>query len=728
MFFCSCSICSKDILVNDLSRCSNNHMYHYECLNACKDVKEYTPICIACFKEPLRELKNVEKCLVCSIPLRPGRCRFEGNVCNKCIEVWTFPDYIKLCRGCNNYHLEYDVKCIKCNQIVRENSKQHRCIYDYCDTCKEFLGIIIPCHYCIDELDISKIFPYNKCTECLRGDNFNICNYHRYFKDLIAFENQEICYSKISKKCSKCFKNLDLVEFVCANKHLYCRDCFVTIPTDYYSSNCCKSLDQYFKCMLCYKFLEKNDYNCQANHKLCKSCFSDAQKREYLKNNCRSCSVNFDNENRLSIGKPNQNICVNCKGIANPIVFRCSNDHIYCTSCLATSLFEKSIAYNCSPCIEKNSELYSLQNHNPLVPDRKIFSRCEYCQNIVTDVFCSCINSHQFCNDCIKVFGIAIMKDQDCGECKNYAILYENAHPKLVLDPQISQNPEIDDREIRNKCYLCQEFFGFFSFTCQNNHNYCEGCVQKHGIYSIKSFDCRECRNYADYEQGVQNEKLIKEISIQGYQCVNCAQKITDFEFCCENNHTYCRTCIQDHGTQVLRYLNCEKCIIKAEYLDKSNRESSKISFDHSGNVKNQTLSHIITKNRFDLSMACKKCSNSSEVAFSCNHNICYKCILNKVNNTFTKFLKHYKAGKINKILPKVCHKCPVDSCKQQIKPPAELLLSKLNNFFGQDDLKILKIFLPYFEGLKFKFIICDCNRVVGIVFRVRVNCYCGNS
>ena len=137
---------------------------------------------------------------------------------------------------------------------------------------------------------------------------------------------------------------------------------------------------------------------------------------------------------------------------------------------------------------------------------------------------------------------------------------------------------------------------------------------------------------------------------------------------------------------------------------------------------KKPSLDNLQTGNSiYRFESKCCFCNKPSNLAYLCNHNLCYECLCNNcIRPRLTIFIENVKNGRWKAIDSKFEVRCGFKDCQEVLKFPA--------CFFGllglsYEEKHYCDEFLPYFDGISFKFSKCQCKFVVAKFGSILLGC-----
>ena len=258
------------------------------------------------------------------------------------------------------------------------------------------------------------------------------------------------------------------------------------------------------------------------------------------------------------------------------------------------------------------------------------------------------------------------------------------------------------NRKICDKCkYEVEEVFK--TPRCKH-HFYCKKCLSSDSFHIF----CEKCKRFFDLSNSNHDSRSLCNL------CGVFSDENTRF---CSNNHFYCKAC---EGSLFLmdfvpysRFLSCLECKIELENRKKPINERRILK-------NNQSMIDI------NYSPYCETTyDHNSQTAFDCNHNFCYDCIYRHYMIHAVLFAMMIKKRNVYEIRHKFVIKCMKNDCNNTIRLPFMQIHPFLSSLADFDHLEILMKFMPYLDGIKCLFFICECKMIVGKIGKILINCEC---
>ena len=110
-----------------------------------------------------------------------------------------------------------------------------------------------------------------------------------------------------------------------------------------------------------------------------------------------------------------------------------------------------------------------------------------------------------------------------------------------------------------------------------------------------------------------------------------------------------------------------------------------------------------------------------------CNHNQCYTCLIKKNLPAYYEFAKSIIHKNLSPIKNEFILKCCSDDCEFKFNLPSSLFLENCIKLFSKAQEEALSEFIPYLDGLSFKFQLCECLENSKVIAK-RNDCLLGCS
>lgn len=535
------------------------------------------------------------------------------------------------------------------------------------------------CLCCTLPLPQNRCFLYgNICKFCIE-----IRNSKRYLSK--CYDCQEI-HLKREMPCTICknpihhqqsFKNHSC-EFQ------YCKACTKSLNINQLSCNICfyevkKFLSEIGKfCWICSD--ENPSFRCEKNHAYCKNCMKDPE--NFTPEGCKSCENIFE----VELEKTKCWKCGNRKIGEN--LENCGNGHLYCRNCLSSIPNEE---------IGKLPEC-CLGMFKRVLPK----SFCKACGELLFDPVWRCDSGHGLCQNCVTELNLGSQAVQDCEHCKAIIEIYE--FNKNTLRPVKS-------------CNICKEAKESMYAQCEFQNFYCNECLNyiKNPDDIFAFCKCPACKN------------LIESIKAFRISCIVVPQILTCW-FCkkefkenykCENGLYYCENCLNSIKTQEISILcQCNYCSQLVTMIE----EQIYIEME-----EKRTKEEIMRRAKLevDFTVTCQSCKEFSDFALPCNHNVCNNCVFHSNFKIFSDFLECFYSKTPEKIPEKSFSICPVKNCSVKVRVSTSFFFKFCESYFSPENLAIFSLFLPYFDGIKSKFLMCRCGNLIGLIGKLKLNCAC---
>lgn len=408
---------------------------------------------------------------------------------------------------------------------------------------------------------------------------------------------------------------------------------------------------------------------CNNNHILHKKCLQNTSTILKSFQDCHSCLLSFLIKHKKSIN------CILCNEELDKNINSCPCYINLCEICTIKHL-EKYHYKKCKIC----QEMYS-----------RLVIQCEICREIVVknDAYmlpkCS---KHNYCQKCIKVCAAFL---PDCPKCSIYF--------RFLCEY---------DLEGRNICNLCKEVLESSSLVCNSQHSYCKDC-----IIILNTFP------YAEYPRV--------------NKCESCLEMFKNKQISLENSESspLAEEYKQNLSPNDLNIRNTS-IVEKTENIINSKPVNEFIEIKASDqNIKNNSVhslepDNIIMENIQATLKSCNFCPTENAMRFPCTHNYCEVCLINYGKDTILDTLGNIlETENPENICSRFYIPCCYSECGRKLSLPFNLFLSELKKNINDECLSYACQLIPYFEGVKFKFIRCQCKFVVGISGTLRLNCHC---
>ena len=384
---------------------------------------------------------------------------------------------------------------------------------------------------------------------------------------------------------------------------------------------------------------------------------------------------------------------------------------------------KKSIDFN-GDCNEKQ-DLILQEESNGLVN-----KTCVKCSASGNNPKYTCQNQHFICESCCFSSGeYEIHNITKCDDCFDLIVSLQSS----VEDLNVLQENHADvPGKPFQQCIKCNKTDSNPNYTCQNQHFICESCWLSTGeneIYAIHS--CNFCY-YLVIDLKKTNLSIVDPNILPANQgvilnnaiptTINCEVCSTPYDKSyaqCHNGFFFCDSCLKNiEHTVITNKCMCDYCFSLVREIKKQRQAGGDIT-----SISNKIIQQ--PHNEIILEVSCSTCKSNSDVAFLCNHNLCNNCILNESFHVIKSFAVLVYDHVITEIPEKFALHCPVISCKSKIRMPFIILYYILQKYLSQYELYILHAFIPYFDGIRCKFVVCRCNNTVGLVNNLRLNCAC---
>jgi hypothetical protein len=458
---------------------------------------------------------------------------------------------------------------------------------------------------------------------------------------------------------------------------------------------------------------------------------------------------------KLSSCSSHHNLHMHCleKAFNQKIIFQ----WISCSRCveeLVSNFSPKSSCVKCSSLLPTPASPCLLRKHlcvacaQPYL-DEPHFKSCGQCRADYA--------FHQFCSACSHIFTTnSLLFSSDCEHkyCKTCVFSTELPH-LCCLDFVRSQIPE---------CSLCEAEVALNSIRCSMNHFYCEKCVEYFLYYKQECRGCFELFNqFAEAKvrndkEGVENvtikpEKtgILKCFSCQinkpiiyhppscmehffcltcvnskktKVDCLNCSRyfqmisvKIDENQIACalcgsfpdgtnvfcESNHSYCLSCLRTLNSMpkicYLNFIRCVSCIKEMVTIRKYRHFHKEIQ---NFSIETIPITYL-----------------------SCGHSIRDDKLMQLYLKSISRFNSRFRNSRVNRIKKRFGLKCTTANCGKKFIVPMTSFKKQIKHSFDAESVKIFKEFELYFDGARCEFYICGCNRIVGKIGGLILNCEC---
>jgi hypothetical protein len=325
---------------------------------------------------------------------------------------------------------------------------------------------------------------------------------------------------------------------------------------------------------------------------------------------------------------------------------------------------------------------------------------------------------------------------ENYSQCLNFNYYCENClrKPEVIESPSICKCEyckNLKEIKIRSKqCSVCGYYCqGYETSECQK-FLVCTSCINI------------ELSNYTNLLIGCILEGCefcLRTIKEKLKRCVCCSTITFNLDaIYCEKGNYYCNICFKNEETfkKILQTCKCQRCIYIFNY---QNKELHQNRFEiHQIYLEDQNSMNLDEDNHKEFSLSilndptCSNCKKISDFALVCNHNQCFLCLIKENLHLYYEFLNNVKNKTFSSISNKFQAKCCSTNCDFNFNLPSSLILDLRIFLFRKQDWVIIDEFLPYFEGISFKFELCDCRidaKVVCVNHELRLGCVkCINS
>ena len=138
--------------------------------------------------------------------------------------------------------------------------------------------------------------------------------------------------------------------------------------------------------------------------------------------------------------------------------------------------------------------------------------------------------------------------------------------------------------------------------------------------------------------------------------------------------------------------------------------------------LRKSSLQESLLRVSTRLAAPCVKCRQESNLAFLCNHNLCFNCIEKMMEREASCFIKTIMENRLEDLKRKFKIRCLAPGCMELISFPVRLMIPAQ---IQETEKYVLEEFTPYFEGAPCKFYICNCKMLVAASGNAKMNCYC---
>ncbi|OMJ69157.1 hypothetical protein SteCoe_33203 [Stentor coeruleus] len=477
----------------------------------------------------------------------------------------------------------------------------------------------------------------------------------------------------------------------CSENHAFHKDCLKAINKGnyiyFYLEECEKCIEELLPefdctkvCKNCFTKNKNPPKACPLSKHFCKKCLLEYIKLDHYKK-CKNCQEKYRDLNLCFI-------CLKMFLHCDLLKSSACNTHYFCHMCIKT-INPKNI--DCNSC--KNS-----------IETKEIYSKltCSLCEENVSENSFLCKNGHHFCENCLQNF--AYPKNH-CYQCiKMFEYLYDSYKDHALENFDGGYQSMIatikrGEVSIPNNCELCKKCLRgkLYHASCCIIHYYCNRCLSKKlsAKYLRKEFpvDCNNCKRYFSM--------LIIIDEATNLVCNLCKLSPGGTRAFCDSNHYYCKTCQQSIAKSpriiYLRFLKCQNCV-------------RKINYDRLMIIKQAENKRIL---------------EDEKITFICQHSFYYKNISQRYKHLLKKFLKSFSSENIVAMPRQFVIKCLDTTCKEYVTIPFALMWDDISNKFSPENQKILENFELYFDGALVTFEICVCERIVGKIGSLSLNCLC---
>ena len=448
------------------------------------------------------------------------------------------------------------------------------------------------------------------------------------------------------------------------------------------------------QCDLCSQYLYNEEYI--KDHKcefLC--CTSCAKKNEFQRIPCKDCVSEiqcFQAKHSL--------VCTSCSK-TKPIA-SCSSSHSYCEGCLKHLISIRSKC-NFQKCCEE------------LIDSITYKYKCNLCPNFLDESSLRCPSGHGYCNNCISN-----LHNSEKTQFPQCCMIHFASEYEIMNLPQNNETLW---------CRLCENPTITQKSACENDTNYCEDCLNTvDPSILLEQCQCTFCNTLATTIYELRKESIPDDPNLtyqeerkennkrQSTQCRICNAIFPPEVTSCVNNFYYCEPCVNRNLNIInVKVCQCDYCRKIADWIE--NRRAGERD-----SIKRELIQKLRSK---EFNPPCHVCKSASDLAFGCDHNLCFKCIAKKCFSVFYNFILCYCDRKPENIPRKAEFLCPATKCGKNIRVPAGLLLGMYKKKLQQSDLDTLAVFTPYFDGIRARFRICMCNNVVADAGDTLINCIC---
>ena len=533
----SCSICEDEhfSLLENLFciPCNDSIFGQVGCKGEC-DSKDYALSGFVYCKECKEGFFNLEG--ICH------PCDTESPGCTECTYEYGENSGNKIfkCQKCINdeeYRIDTNHKCVKCNQIL-DNCKKCHFLKD-----KDFQA---ECDECLDGYYVNQ---YKTCSSCnvkyITGGKCKICSANSQPEYCECYSGYILAdYSCVNcpENCDKCFYNKEINSIQCLN----CQEGYLLddqnkcIPCEKECRIGYLDKDKNFICLIClsYEYIPKTnkclvapvgcnhyefDYN--KNEIVCLSYSNqyifDQNKNEYVKCNkvigdeCQTCSYN-------ELGKKYD--CLSCSDY-NGIQY--TYDYVYVTNLLKCFSNTKSNQVGLYGCIraEYNNILGTYQ-----------CLKCKYTSKyhfilVSTDKSCIIPTQVGLSDNCLEAEKIG--DKYSCGKCDPKYVIVENISTKIKNCYQKTDQLRFClEGKLENNKFACTK--------CDNNSTLKNGiCSCNSNRFSKDKETCYKCNDIIQGIPGCDERYGCEYLSYYNFKCTKCKDGYYKYS---ENKCSLCST------------------------------------------------------------------------------------------------------------------------------------------------------------------------------------------
>ena len=448
--------------------------------------------------------------------------------------------------------------------------------------------------------------------------------------------------------------------------------------------------------------------SCSASHEVHSKCLKSGVFSFDIFKDCRSCILEIlKNVNQVTH-------CLVCRSVLGESLINCEYYRNLCVGC-TTSILERRHYIGCKICrsLHQNS-IRECHSCGQFIPKTLVFTtpKCS------VHYFCkSCINKpHQgkLCDNCNLYFKILQQQDNTrlliCNVCGKYpdgcSIICKAGHSYCKDCLVLSTTKDITIYYRVNRCTACLDLLKLIQFDDSGRIYLNE--IENRGNPERGNQDIEEGKIV--FDQPV-TKKIMNNVVVRGNSDFMVQPRVEEIKNYIYNNP------IQTLPERKILNPKPSQPEIKDLLPEKKHEGEEYGKINHAQVAPQKNIPRIFT--------VCSLCGNPEGYKFSCSHSYCFSCLYLIYLENFNSALILIQSGNIKSLKESFQVRCTSNGCGTLIRVPLDFISQNIVKQVPEDLRIIMHEFLPYFDGIKTKFTICNCGRCIGKIGMITLNCKC---